>query len=78
MESEDIKKKPEEVARVIIDKQLNHAGWDVVKREEYVPGNRQVTCFTCREAGHNGNLVTYVRPTTSNHCTCPPVFADCC
>ena len=41
MESEDIKKKPEELARVKIDKQLNHAGWDVVKREEYVPGNTE-------------------------------------
>ena len=28
---------PEEKARVIIDKQLNAAGWDVVSRDEYIP-----------------------------------------
>ena len=30
---------PEEKARVKIDKQLNNAGWDIVPRDEYVPGN---------------------------------------
>ena len=29
---------PEEKARVKIDKQLNNAGWDIVPRDEYVPG----------------------------------------
>ena len=29
---------PEEKARVRIDKQLNNAGWDIVARNEYVPG----------------------------------------
>lgn len=29
---------PEEKARVKIDKQLNNAGWDIVARDEYVPG----------------------------------------
>ena len=29
--------KPEEKARVKIDKQLNAAGWDIVSRQEYVP-----------------------------------------
>lgn len=29
---------PEEKARVKIDKQLNNAGWDIVARNEYVPG----------------------------------------
>ncbi|MBO4394404.1 MAG: DEAD/DEAH box helicase, partial [Spirochaetales bacterium] len=29
--------KPEEKARIIIDKQLLNAGWDIVSREEYVP-----------------------------------------
>lgn len=30
---------PEEKARVKIDKQLNNAGWDIVPRDEYVPGD---------------------------------------
>lgn len=30
---------PEEKARVKIDKQLNNAGWDIVPRDEYVPGS---------------------------------------
>ena len=29
---------PEEQARVKIDKQLRTAGWDIVARNEYVPG----------------------------------------
>lgn len=29
---------PEEKARVLIDKQLNNAGWNIVARDEYVPG----------------------------------------
>ena len=29
--------KPEERARVKIDKQLNNAGWEIVSRNEYVP-----------------------------------------
>ena len=29
---------PEELARIIIDKQLNEAGWNIVSRDEYVPG----------------------------------------
>ena len=29
---------PEEKARVRIDKHLNNAGWDIVARNEYVPG----------------------------------------
>lgn len=29
---------PEEKARVKIDKQLRTAGWDIVSRNEYVPG----------------------------------------
>lgn len=29
---------PEELARVKIDKQLNNAGWEVVARDEYIPG----------------------------------------
>ena len=29
---------PEEKARVKIDKQLNNAGWDIVSRNEYIPG----------------------------------------
>ena len=29
--------KPEEAARVKIDKQLNSAGWDIVSRDEYIP-----------------------------------------
>lgn len=29
---------PEEKARVKIDKQLKNAGWDIVARDEYVPG----------------------------------------
>lgn len=28
--------KPEEQARVKIDKQLNNAGWEIVSRNEYV------------------------------------------
>lgn len=30
---------PEEKARVLIDKQLNNAGWNIVARDEYVPGD---------------------------------------
>lgn len=30
---------PEERARIKIDKQLNDVGWDIVARDEYVPGN---------------------------------------
>ena len=30
---------PEELARVKIDKQLTNAGWEIVPRSEYVPGN---------------------------------------
>ncbi|MBQ9367347.1 MAG: DEAD/DEAH box helicase family protein [Victivallales bacterium] len=33
----DLKMSPEEKARVIIDKQLTNAGWDIVSRDEYVP-----------------------------------------
>ena len=29
---------PEEKARVKIDKQLRNAGWDIISRDEYVPG----------------------------------------
>jgi len=29
---------PEEKARVKIDKQLRSAGWDIISRDEYVPG----------------------------------------
>ena len=29
---------PEELARIKIDKQLRSAGWDIVSRDEYVPG----------------------------------------
>lgn len=29
--------KPEESARVKIDKQLNNAGWDIVSRLDYLP-----------------------------------------
>lgn len=31
--------KPEEKARVKIDKQLMNAGWDIVSRSEYIPQN---------------------------------------
>jgi len=30
---------PEEKARIKIDKQLGNAGWEIVPRNEYVPGN---------------------------------------
>ena len=32
-------KKPEEQAREKIDEQLRAVGWDIVSRDEYVPGN---------------------------------------
>ena len=42
---------PEEKARVKIDKQLNNAGWDIVPRDEYVPGNT----LAVKEALMGGN-----------------------
>ena len=42
---------PEEKARVLIDKQLNDAGWEVVNRNEYVPQ----TTSAIREALMKGN-----------------------
>lgn len=42
---------PEEKAREKIDKQLNSAGWDVVARDEYVPGSTSAI----REALMQGN-----------------------
>lgn len=42
---------PEEKARIKIDKQLNNAGWDIVARDEYVPGY----ALAVKEALMNGN-----------------------
>lgn len=42
---------PEELARVKIDKQLKNAGWDIVSRNEYVPGN----AVAVKEALMKGN-----------------------
>lgn len=42
---------PEERARVKIDKQLINAGWDIVSRDEYVPGNTSAV----KEALMQGN-----------------------
>ena len=42
---------PEEKARVIIDKQLVNAGWDVVSRDEYVPRSASAV----KEALMHGN-----------------------
>lgn len=42
---------PEEKARVKIDKQLTAAGWDIVSREEYVPGSASAV----KEALMQGN-----------------------
>lgn len=42
---------PEEKAREKIDKQLNSAGWDVVARDEYIPGSTSAI----REALMQGN-----------------------
>ena len=42
---------PEEKAREKIDKQLKSAGWDVVARDEYVPGSASAI----REALMQGN-----------------------
>lgn len=42
---------PEEKARVKIDKQLNNAGWDIIARDEYVPGGTSVV----KEALMQGN-----------------------
>lgn len=42
---------PEELARIKIDKQLNHAGWDIVSRNEYVPNNSSAV----KEALMQGN-----------------------
>ena len=42
---------PEERARVIIDKQLNNAGWNIVARDEYVP----MSTTAIKEALMQGN-----------------------
>lgn len=42
---------PEELARIRIDKQLNHAGWEIVSRNEYVPNNS----IAVKEALMQGN-----------------------
>lgn len=42
---------PEEKAREKIDKQLNNSGWDIVARDEYVPGY----ALAVKEALMNGN-----------------------
>lgn len=42
---------PEEKAREKIDRQLRKAGWDIVSRDEYIPGN---TCAV-KEALMQGN-----------------------
>lgn len=42
---------PEELARIKIDKQLNHAGWEIVSRNEYVPHNSSAV----KEALMQGN-----------------------
>ncbi|MDD4850232.1 MAG: DEAD/DEAH box helicase family protein, partial [Gemmiger sp.] len=42
---------PEELARIKIDKQLNHAGWEIVSRNEYVPN----TSSAVKEALMQGN-----------------------
>ena len=42
---------PEEKARVKIDKQLKNAGWDIVPRDEYVPGDT----LAVKEALMGGN-----------------------
>ena len=44
--------KPEERARVKIDKQLNNAGWEIVSRNEYVPNSTLVV----KEAIMRGNI----------------------
>ena len=38
--------KPEERARVKIDKQLNNAGWEIVSRNEYVPNSTLAVSYT--------------------------------
>lgn len=42
---------PEEKARVKIDKQLNNAGWEIVSRNDYIPGYATAV----KEALMNGN-----------------------
>ena len=44
--------KPEELARVKIDKQLKNAGWDVVSRNDYIPN---ATASAVKEALMYGN-----------------------
>ena len=42
---------PEEQARIVIDKQLTDAGWDIVSRDDYVPYN----ALAVQEALMQGN-----------------------
>lgn len=42
---------PEEQARIVIDKQLTDAGWDIVSRDDYVPYN----ALAVKEALMQGN-----------------------
>mgnify|MGYP004500803685 CR=1 FL=1 len=45
--------KPEERARVWIDRKLNEAGWAVINRDEFAPG---MTAVAVREAPMKGGL----------------------
>ena len=49
--------KPEERARVKIDKQLNNAGWEIVSRNEYVPNSTLVV----KEAIMRGKRIRLLR-----------------
>ena len=52
--------KPEELARVIIDKQLRSAGWDIVKRHEYVPRNTQAVEEALMQGNDESDYLLFV------------------
>lgn len=51
---------PEEKARVLIDKQLEKAGWDIVSRNEYVPGKPQAVKEALMKGGLESDYLLFI------------------
>ena len=51
---------PEEKAREIIDKQLRKAGWEIVPRDEYVPGTTTAVKEALMEKNKESDYLLFV------------------
>ena len=51
---------PEQRARIIIDRQLNEAGWEVVNRDEYIPQKPQAIREALTKGGKESDYLLFV------------------